>query len=175
MSKYRSRLNFTIFEYSFIYDQSEKMDEINTIPDNNVKAVFLEAIEKVRANDLLSLSDLYVGVSFDDLTLSVYDDEEGLLAQGSLDECAAFKEDSETFEEKINQMLKATLHDPEIMSRLESLDVIRPFAVVLVDEDFSQKEELVRLDDNLVVLEDEFLKDLDRELDDFLKKLLADV
>ena len=40
---------------------------------------------------------------------------------------------------------------------------------------FEQKEELLRLDDNIIVIEDDFLKNLDKELDDFLKNLLADV
>ncbi|MEG1616146.1 MAG: hypothetical protein RR202_07535 [Bacteroidales bacterium] len=151
------------------------MSEFVTSPDNHVKGVFLEAIGKVKNNELLSLSDLYVGVSFDDLALTVYDDEEALLAQANIDEWADFKEDPDTFQERVTEVLKKTLHEKDLKDAIEALDVIRPFSVVLVDEDFEQKEELFRLDDNLVVIEDDFLKNIDQELDDFLKNLLADV
>ncbi|MEG1586239.1 MAG: hypothetical protein RR346_05135 [Bacteroidales bacterium] len=143
--------------------------------DGNIKELLLEAIGKVKDNGLVSLSDLYVGVGFDDLSLSVYDDEEGLLAQCNIDEWAELKVDPDTFEVNVAAILKRVLHGKEITEALEALDVIRPFSVVMVNEDFEQKEELFRLDDNIVVLEDDFLKNLDKELDDFLQKLLADV
>lgn len=53
--------------------------------------------------------------------------------------------------------------------------MIRPFSVILVNDEFEQKEELYRLDDQNVVLEDEFLQNIDKELNEFLEKLLADV
>jgi hypothetical protein len=151
------------------------MSEIQNNSDTNVKDLFVEAIAKVKDNGNISLSDLYVNVGFDDLTLSIYDDEENLLAQANIDEWAKLKEDPETFDENIISSLKNVLSEDEIYNQLDSLDVIRPFSVVLVDDDFEQKEELLRLDDNVVVLEDEFLKNLDKELDDFLDNLLKDV
>lgn len=151
------------------------MSEQNNLPESKIKEVFLEAIGKVKENDMLTLSDLYVSVGFDDLALSVYDDEEGLLAQANIDEWSELKQDPDTMEDNIVEALRGVLNDEEVRNRLEALDVIRPFSVVLVDEDFDQKEELLRLDDNLVVLEDDFLKSLDQELDDFLKNLLKDV
>ena len=151
------------------------MSEIQNYSDTNVKDLFVEAIAKVKDNGNISLSDLYVNVGFDDLTLSIYDDEENLLAQANIDEWAKLKEDPETFDENIISSLKNVLSEDVIYNQLDSLDVIRPFSVVLVDDDFEQKEELLRLDDNVVVLEDEFLKNLDKELDDFLDNLLKDV
>lgn len=151
------------------------MSEIINSSDSNIKELLLGAIAKVKDNGLVSLSDLYVGVGFDDLSLSVYDDEEGLLAQGNIDEWAKLKEDPDTFDENVAAILKKALHEKEVSDALDALDVIRPFSVIFVNEEFEQKDELFRLDDNIVVLEDEFLKNLDKELDDFLKKLLADI
>ncbi|MEG0947818.1 MAG: hypothetical protein RR303_00685 [Bacteroidales bacterium] len=143
--------------------------------DSNIKELLLEAIAKVKNNGMVSLSDLYIGVSFDDLSLSVYDDDEGLLAQKNMDDWAILKEDPESFDDKVANVLKKVLHDKEVSNALESLDVIRPFSVILVNDEFEQKEELFLLDDQNIVLEDEFLKNIDKELDEFLEKLLADV
>lgn len=143
--------------------------------DSNIKELLLEAIAKVKDNGMVSLSDLYIGVGFDDLSLSVYDDDEGLLVQKNVDEWAVFKEEPETFDEQITAVLKRILRQKDIADALESLDVIRPFSVILVNDEFEQKEELYRLDDQNVVLEDEFLQNIDKELNEFLEKLLADV
>lgn len=151
------------------------MSETSNSTDANIKELLTEAIASVKENGTLSLSDLYIGVGFDDLTLSVYDDEEKLLAQANIDQWARFKEDPDTFDEHIISELKKAFHDKDVSAALESLDVIRPFSVILVNDDFDQKEELYRMDDDIVVLEDEFLKNIDKELDDFLKNLLSDI
>lgn len=151
------------------------MNEINNIPEGSLQELFLEAINKIKENDLISLSDIFVSVSFDDLTLSIYDDEEGLVAHTYMDGWNVFKQDTDTFEQNVIDLLRGILHREPIVDALESLDVIRPFAVVYVTKDFEQKEELIRLDDHLIVLEDEVLQNIDRELDEFLKKLLSDL
>ncbi|MDO5571001.1 MAG: hypothetical protein Q4F97_05990 [Bacteroidales bacterium] len=148
---------------------------INNKIDPNVKSLFLQAIAKVKEREVITLSDLYVTISYDDLILSVYDDEENLLAQSNMDQWTSYKEDPDTFEENIVEVLKSTLHNDEVLKAVESMDVIRPFSVVLVGEDFLQIEELMRLDDNLVVIEDDFIENIDKELDDFLKNLLKDL
>lgn len=82
------------------------MSEIMNCSDSNIKELLLEAIAKVKDNGMVSLSDLYIGVGFDDLSLSVYDDDEGLLVQKNVDEWAVFKEEPETFDEQITAVLK---------------------------------------------------------------------
>ena len=150
------------------------MNEIKDGSDAGVKELLLEAVEKIKARGTVTLSDLYVSVGFDDLTLAVYDDDEALLVQGSIDEWDALKEDPETFDERVAASLRRALRDREVTDAIESLDVIRPFSVVLVDDEFEVKEELLRLDEDNLVLDDEFVKNIDRELDDFLDKLLED-
>ncbi len=122
-----------------------------------------------------SLSDLYLDLNFDDLTLSVYDDEESLLSQGCVDSLDLFKENPDTFEQNVISVLKASVNNQSVIAELESLNLIKPFSVILVGEDFDQKTELMRLDDDLIIIEDEFFKNIDKELDDFLKDLLSDI
>lgn len=151
------------------------MSELKNCSDSNITELLLDAIAKVKGNGMVTLSDLYIGVGFDDLSLSIYDDDEGLLVQQNVDEWDVFKEDPETFDAQVTAVLKRVLRQKEVTDALESLDVIRPFSVILVNDEFEQKEELFRLDDQNVVLDDAFLQDLDKELNEFLEKLLADV
>ena len=147
------------------------MSEKNNPSTDKIREILFDAICKIQENGIMTLSDLYVSVGYDDLAFSVYDDDDGLLAQDNIDEWSILKDDPETMDEKIRETIKVALNDPIVKEKLESLDVIRPFSIVFVDEDFEQKEELLRLDDNIIVIEDDFLKNLDKELDDFLKNL----
>ena len=71
--------------------------------------------------------------------------------------------------------LKAGLNQKDIKDGLSELDLIHPFSIILVDDNFEQQQELITIDDNLLVLEDEFIKNIDKELDSFLENLLKDI
>ena len=49
---------------------------------------------------------------------------------------------------------------------------MKPFSFVLVDEDKETISDLLLVDDDTLLVNDELLKGLDKELDDFLKNLL---
>lgn len=151
------------------------MSEIKNNLEECVKEIIVTAIQQIKSNEIITLSDLYIDLNFDDLTLSVFDDDESLLSQGSVDGLNVFKEEPDTFDSNVIAVLKSAVHSHEVMSELESLDVIKPFSVILVGEDFDQKTELLRLDDDMIVIEDEYLKNIDKELDEFLKHLLSDI
>ena len=50
--------------------------------------------------------------------------------------------------------------------------IMKPYSFVLVDEEKETIAELLLMDDDTLLVNDELLKGLDEELDDFLKKLL---
>ena len=50
--------------------------------------------------------------------------------------------------------------------------ILKPFSFVLVDEDKETLAELLLIDDDTLLVNEELLKGLDEELDEFLKKLL---
>lgn len=56
----------------------------------------------------------------------------------------------------------------------DTLNILKPFSVVLVNDEMEQLAELLLLDDEQVMLDDSFLKNMDQELDDFFQKLMAD-
>ncbi|GAE16949.1 hypothetical protein JCM6292_3463 [Bacteroides pyogenes JCM 6292] len=50
--------------------------------------------------------------------------------------------------------------------------ILKPYSFVLVDEEKETVAELLLIDDDTLLLNDELLKGLDKELDNFLKELL---
>ena len=151
------------------------MSELTNNSENCIKEIIFSAIDEIKSSEIITLSDLYIDLNLDDLTLSVYDDEDNMLAQGVVDFLNSLKDDPDTFEKNVIAELKASLQQNDIKSAIEELDVIKPFSIMLTGEDFDQNTELLRIDDDIIVLEDDYLKNLDKELDDFLKNLLSDI
>lgn len=142
---------------------------------NDIAAVFTDVIEKVKADENCSLTDLYVSAKFDDLSLVVYDDTENVLLQTTIDGWDELKENSENFEEEVVESLKYVLNTDDIKQKFEAIDFVAPFSVILVDDDFEQICELVTYDKDMIYLEDNFFDKMDKELDEFFEKLMSDV
>lgn len=109
-----------------------------------------------------TLSDLYLHYDERSHTLSIYDDMEAMLNEVS------FEKKPERFSSLLRQMLqrfeKEKLFDKEY--------ILKPFTISLVDEHFLITEELIFIDDDTMKLESDIWSDIEKELDDFLKKLL---
>ena len=57
-------------------------------------------------------------------------------------------------------------------NKIEKMSVIKPFSFVLEDEDKETVAELYIIDGDTVIIDPEMMTDLDKDLDDFLVKLL---
>ena len=81
----------------------------------------------------------------------------------------------EEFNTKIAEELKNIVAQLNEKGTFDKIYIVKPFSVNYVNEDFGVIEELLFLDDEMLKLDDELLKGMDKELDDFLEKLLTDV
>lgn len=142
---------------------------------NDIAAVFTDTIERVKADENCSLTDMYVCVKCDDLSLVIYDDAENVLLQTTIDGWDDLKENSENPEDEVLDSLKYVLNTDDIKQKFETIDFVAPFSVILVDDDFEQICELATYDKDLIYLEDNFFDKMDKELDDFFEKLMSDV
>ena len=55
---------------------------------------------------------------------------------------------------------------------IEQASILKPYSFVLEDDDKETVEELYLVDDDIVIIDTELMKDLDKDLNDFLEKLL---
>ncbi len=141
-----------------------------------IAETFCEAIEKAKGDSTYSLTDMYVGFRPEELSLSLYDDKDTLLQQITLDECEELKEVSDgTVTEELTLLLREALNRPEVDTAFASLDTVAPVSVVLVNEEKDPLCELKTFDNEMLFLEDDLLKKMGEELDDFFEKLMSDV
>lgn len=134
------------------------------------------AIEKLNKDESGNLiSDLYVQADAESGELQIYDDSERLIDKVVIFDWVNSKDKENEFNKRVAATVKAVLTILSTKNAFESPRFSKPFSISLTDEDFVIIEELLFIDDDMLRLDDPLLKDLDAELDDFLKNLLADV
>ncbi len=102
--------------------------------------------------------------------LTIYNDDDEELANVLVEEWATYEEDD--FLEKVESSLQNILCKMKDAGEFDKVTILKPYSFVLVDEEKETVAELLLIDDDTVLVNDELLKGLDKELDDFLKDLL---
>ena len=137
---------------------------------SEIKNVFLNATETLSSQyEGSSLTDIFVLVDEESGELAIYDDEENCIVKEVINEW------SEADGKEINyvKILRSVIQEMNNENLFSSLEVYTPFSINLADEDFIVLEELLLIEDESVIrLEDDFMKRMDKEFDDFLNKLL---
>lgn len=118
-----------------------------------------------------SLTDIFILIDDACGELSVYDDEENSVAKGII---ADWENNAGKDIDYVGQ-LRAVVNKMNDDGCFQSLELYTPFSINLADEEFVVTEELLLItDDSVVHLEDDFMKRMDQEFDDFLNKLMKD-
>ena len=140
------------------------------------EAAFQTAIDRLAADTAGNLlSDLYVQVDQETGELQIYDEEEHLIEKTIIYDWVNSQEAEEQFVKRVVGILKNVLATFATKNSFDAPRFLKPFSVSLTDEDFVVVEELIFLDDDLLRLDDPLLQNLDKDLDDFLAKLLPDI
>ena len=98
------------------------------------------------------------------------DDDEELVAEVMIEEWATYEGDD--FIDNVEPILRNLLCRMKNAGDFEKVSILKPYSFVLVDEEKETIAELLLADDDTLLVSDELLKGLDKELDDFLKELL---
>lgn len=80
----------------------------------------------------------------------------------------------ESFDIEVEAVLRTSLRHLEQEGVLDGLPILKPYSFVMVDENGETLADLLLVDDDTMFLTDTLLEGLDKELDEFLKQLLAD-
>ena len=141
-----------------------------------IEAAFQTAIDRLAADTAGNLlSDLYVQVDQETGELQIYDEEEHVIEKTIIYDWVNSQEAEEQFVKRVVGILKNVLATFATKNSFDAPRFLKPFSVSLTDEDFVVVEELMFLDDDLLRLDDPLLQNLDKDLDDFLAKLLPDI
>jgi hypothetical protein len=139
---------------------------------------FRKALEQLKETDSsASIVDLYLLPNPDAGEFTVFDDEDHVLVKVPV---SVWEDQFETMstEESLKEcesVLKEIVYAVKEEGGFESLNIIKPFSVLMVDEEMETLAELLLIDDEQLLIDDDFLKHMDEELDGFFKQLMSDI
>lgn len=117
------------------------------------------------------VTDIHLQPKQESGELTIFDDEDRELACTIIDEWV--NDESDDFLSQVEPSLRAEVTALKDEGILDGLCLMKPYSFVLVDENKETVSELLLIDDNdTLLLNEELLKGLDEELNEFLKDLL---
>ena len=148
--------------------------ELKETSRSRIRSCILKALERYTMADAeqSSVTDIHIFADSSTGEMEVYDDDDTVLASAVVDEWVSYEDDD--FDEETGRLLTSVLSQTKNDGLLDKVNIIRPYSFVLVDEQKETVSELLLMDDDLMIVNDELMKGLDDDLNDFLKDLLKD-
>ena len=115
------------------------------------------------------VTDFHICVNGESGTLNIYDDDDNTLARVNIKELEGCND--ETVYEK---ELRNALGKMQEEGIFDSINIVKPYSFVLVDEEKEAIVDLLYVDDDTLILSEDLLEGFDEEMNEFLKHLLED-
>lgn len=116
------------------------------------------------------ITDFHIQTNADNGFVRIADDNDETLAQISVEGCEEIDENE--FRDFTAKILSTILNKKNKQKEFDKLAVFKPFSFLLEDDEHEIINELLIVDNDNIIIDDELLKGLDKELDDFLNHLL---
>ena len=118
----------------------------------------------------MALTDIHLQAKADSGDLLAFNDDDEELTRCVVEQWMGYQD--EDFYDAVMPVLRQCISGMKDV--WEKVSILRPYSFVLVDEDKETVNDLYLVDDDTMIVDGELLKGLDEDLDDFLKKLLAE-
>ena len=136
-----------------------------------IESAIQKAVAKYACNcEQTVVTDIHLQPDQASGQLNIYNDDDEELANIMIEEWATYEGDD--FLENVEPSLRNILCRMKDAGDFDKVTILKPYSFVLVDEEKETVAELLLIDDDTILVNDELLKGLDKELDDFLKDLL---
>lgn len=146
--------------------------KLNAQSHSTMLSIIKKALKRYASKEEKNLiTDIHLQPNQDTGELVVFNDDEEVLAHGIVQDWVDYKSDD--FYKQVETLLRNELLQLREDGVFNNLNVMRPYSLVLVDDDKETVSDLLLVDDEeTLFVNDELLKGLDKELNDFLKELL---
>jgi hypothetical protein len=114
------------------------------------------------------MTDLHIKVVQDSGELLAYDDDEQEITRCVVDQWIDNKDDD--FYPQVAQLLREAI--VSMKDKMENLGIMKPYSFVMENDDGEHVSELYVVDDDTVIIGGDLMQGLEKELDDFLDRLL---
>ncbi len=135
----------------------------------------LDRLREKEKESSAAVVDLYLFPNTETGDFTIYDDEDTELVSVSVPAWVEQGEgfDSEAAIKECASLLKNIVHKTYSEGLFDGINMLKPFSVLLVDEEMEVVSELLTIDEEDMLLNDDFLKRVDEELDVFYKQLMS--
>lgn len=116
------------------------------------------------------MTDIHIRVSQDTGEIRAYNDDEE-----ELDRCVVeewINNPDENFYQEITSILRKCIE--KLKDTVEGMSILKPFSLVLEDDDKESVAELYLVDDETVIIDPDLMEGLEDDLNSFLENLLAE-
>ena len=138
---------------------------------STIESAIQKAVSKYTCNcEQTAVTDIHLQSDQTSGQFIIFNDDDEELANVMIEEWATYEGDD--FIEQVEPTLRSILGKMKDAGDFDKITILKPYSFVLVDEEKETIAELLLDDDDTLLVNDELLKGLDKELDDFLKVLL---
>lgn len=116
------------------------------------------------------LTDIHIRVTQESGELVAFDDEDNEITRCVVEQWIDNKDDD--FYEQITPVVRKCIDQQKEL--VEGMGLLKPYSLVLEDDEKDNIAELYMVDDDLVIIDPDMMQDLDEDLDNFLENLLKD-
>ena len=116
------------------------------------------------------MTDIHVRAYQDSGELITYDDSDEEITRGLVEQWIDNTDDD--FYSAIPPIIRKCIERQKAL--VKAMGIMKPFTFVLENDEKETVEELYIVDDDLVIIDDDMMQDLDKDLDEFLDNLLKD-
>ena len=116
------------------------------------------------------MTDIHIRVSQDTGEIRAYNDDEE-----ELDRCVVeewINNPDENFYQEIPPILRKCIE--KLKDTVEGMSILKPFSLVLEDDDKESVAELYLVDDETVIIDPDLMEGLEDDLNSFLENILAE-
>lgn len=116
------------------------------------------------------LTDIHIRVTQDTGEVMVFDDDDQELTRCVVEQWIDNKDDD--FYADATSALRAVINKHK--ESIDAMSILKPFSLVLENDDKETVAELYVADDDTVIIDEELMAGLDKDLDDFFAKLISE-
>jgi hypothetical protein len=116
------------------------------------------------------LTDIHIRVTQDTGEVMVFDDDDQELTRCVVEQWIDNKDDD--FYDAATSAFRTVIN--KYKNSIDKMSILKPFSLVLEDDDKETVAELYVADDDTVIIDEELMAGLDKDLDDFFAKLFSE-
>ena len=139
---------------------------------------FVKALMKVRSLNVI-LSDMYVQIleEEENTTVTIYDDADNEILKSAVDGWDEWKESLSNGDitDAVIGLFTNVVFNTDLLDLFNDMEYNGPFSLLLVDNNMEVISEILTIDNENIVIGDEFWEKMDKELDEFYEKLMSDI